>query len=651
MISLYNQDETQFTTNGITLDDVLYTKPKITEELNGTYTLELEVAIKKRERKTGVVLVNENLKAGTFKAGEIRTNVEVAAKYEFIHNDMLIKADDNYFRIKQCRTITHSIYIFAKQVFFTDFGDNFLEDARPTDLNGAGALNWISSHTQFEHPFIFTSDIPTVGTAYYVRKNPVAAIMTEDNSFLNTWGGEMQLDKFNVSINQQRGMDRGVTIAYGKNLQGFEQNEDDSSVVTRIMPIGYDQNNNPVLLPEKYIDSPYINTYSHPKVKEYEFSDIKVDSDNGVTLDMVYDQLRAAVKKLYDDGIDLPYYNYDVKFKELSKTEEYKNYAVLETVYMGDTLTIKHQKLHRNLKARVIKTIKEYNAAKQEWQYTEIQFGQFKPNVITQDKADKTALKNSVTKQKSDLMKAIDNATSLITGNKGGYVVFMKDANGQPTEILIMDTPDINTAKNVWRWNQEGFGHSSTGINGPYGTAITIDGAIVASYITSGILNGSLIKAGSIMSQDGSLVINLDDGVMNITGKSKWQGINSYITIDGDDLVQVSGTDKTPYYRLFYAAPVHVPAVTSGSGYTSITYTLPPTFKGKTFKTFAIPMACIPFVPSTFAYLDSFGAFTSSPDYANGTIEVNGHLAAWDKNSGTFYDKNEDMEILLIALA
>lgn len=61
-----------------------------------------------------------------------------------------------------------------------------------------------------------------------------------------------------------------------------------------------------------------------------------------------------------------------------------------------------------------------------------------------------------------------------------------------------MNTPDVNTATKIWRWNMNGFGYSSNGINGPYGTAITMDGAIVADFITAGILSANLIKAGTM---------------------------------------------------------------------------------------------------------------------------------------------------------
>ena len=94
---------------------------------------------------------------------------------------------------------------------------------------------------------------------------------------------------------------------------------------------------------------------------------------------------------------------------------------------------------------------------------------------------------------------AIENATNLITGAEGGYVVIKSNALGQPEEILIMDTPDISTAQNVWRWNQNGFGHSSNGYNGTYNTAITIDGQIVADFIVAGTMLADRIKGGTLI--------------------------------------------------------------------------------------------------------------------------------------------------------
>lgn len=132
---------------------------------------------------------------------------------------------------------------------------------------------------------------------------------------------------------------------------------------------------------------------------------------------------------------------------------------------------------------------------------------------------------------------AINNATNWITGAKGGYVVINKDEQDQPYEILIMDTPDISTAKNVWRWNQGGLGFSSSGYNGPYATAITQDGSIVANFITTGVLNAGLITTGVLKSENEKSYFDLNSGEVNLEGKIKTSiAEDAYIIIDGNTI-------------------------------------------------------------------------------------------------------------------
>ncbi|MBC2575224.1 phage tail protein [Peptostreptococcus canis] len=87
--------------------------------------------------------------------------------------------------------------------------------------------------------------------------------------------------------------------------------------------------------------------------------------------------------------------------------------------------------------------------------------------------------------KKYEVMKiAQDNATALLTKALGGFI--LKTEN----ELLIMDTNSIDTAKNVWRWNINGLGYSKNGYEGPFETAITMDGAIVADFLTVGEIRG-----------------------------------------------------------------------------------------------------------------------------------------------------------------
>lgn len=147
---------------------------------------------------------------------------------------------------------------------------------------------------------------------------------------------------------------------------------------------------------------------------------------------------------------------------------------------------------------------------------------------------------------------AIGNATNWITGNNGGYVVFQRNAEGQPYEILVMDQPTIATATKVWRWNNGGLGYSSTGYDGPYTTAITQDGAIVADFLTVGTINAALVRiinliADHVLSQMGDYSTSIQAGDLTITrkdGSSVFNRINIFVDAVGEATDQDFGYVK-----------------------------------------------------------------------------------------------------------
>ncbi|MCQ6372539.1 phage tail protein, partial [Bacillus cereus] len=376
---------------------------------------------------------------------------------------------------------------------FYDLTENLIEDIFAETTNGNGAMNRMSAGCQYKHPFQFYSDVPKIASARIVRKNPVEALLdsSQDNSFVNRWGGELKRDNFDVKMLLNRGMDRGVVIRHKKDLLGYEGNVDWKSPITRIMPQGFDG----LFLPEKYVDSPIINKYPHPKIKVVEFKHIKAaigenaDDEDAVPLEEAYRLLRQAAKDMFAiQKVDQPKANYNVKFQELSQTEEYKDYKHLQSVYMADTVTVEHQEDGIDIKAKVIAY--KYDPIKKE--YLDITIGNFKES-FTDVSGRVDLVQEELSNMPGSILDAAKaNATSLINSGFGGHVRIY------PDRILIMDTKDEKSAKKVWQWNLNGLGYSSTGVNGPYGTAITNDGRIVADFITAGTLSGNLVQGGEI---------------------------------------------------------------------------------------------------------------------------------------------------------
>ena len=122
------------------------------------------------------------------------------------------------------------------------------------------------------------------------------------------------------------------------------------------------------------------------------------------------------------------------------------------------------------------------------------------------------ALRRVLASSNEQLEAAIADATNQITGATNSNVKFVYNEQGGLSEILVMDSPNIETAVNVWRWNSAGLGHSSNGYNGTYSLAMTQSGSIVATMITTGILNASLMKAGIIQDVNGLNYWNMATG-------------------------------------------------------------------------------------------------------------------------------------------
>lgn len=113
-------------------------------------------------------------------------------------------------------------------------------------------------------------------------------------------------------------------------------------------------------------------------------------------------------------------------------------------------------------------------------------------NRNNQDVLDR--LENVALDEQSILASAAANATQLIRSALGGHVYITDDAS----ELMIMDTDDPLTAKKIWRWNLNGLGYSSTGINGTFDTAMTMNGEVVANFVTTGTMAADRIRGGTL---------------------------------------------------------------------------------------------------------------------------------------------------------
>ena len=468
--------------------------------------------------------------------------IDETEKWKEIVEDRIIVANGQPFRIKYVQKTMKEIVAYCEQIFF-DLNNNLIEDTNVKDKNGNMALNQILSNTTYQHPFKGTSNIQIINSSRLVRKNVLSAIIGEnENSFVNRWGGELDIDGFSFKINTRIGQNNGYKVEYSKNMTGINAKFDMTNVVTKILPVGFDG----IKLDELFVDSPYIDNYAMPIIREYKYEDVKwkgspnyqapIDGeDDGAYETKAEAQAelrRRALAEFSENKVDLPTVTYSVNFVELSNTEEYAEYQSLSSINIGDDVTIKHKILGIDIPARCIAY--KYNCLT--CNFDEITLGHYNKNFFSDVKNavnDVNNFKDTIQELPNQLNNILQQSkeyvTDFINGGFGGYVYYT------PNAIYILDNPDVNVAKNVAVFNMNGLGFSNNGINGTFETAITRDGHIVADFIDTGILTADIIKTGILESKNGKSWLDMSTGEFNFGDKVKYEDGKFEIIVESSD--------------------------------------------------------------------------------------------------------------------
>lgn len=487
---LYENNETQFTSNGLgRLKDTI--SCIVTEQRNGIYEAEFDYPISGEKYE----LIQEGRMIAV-------THDETGDIQPFIIYKRTAKIDG---------IVTFNAYHLSYRL------SNII--VQPFTANGiTDAMAQIVPNSMNPNPFEFWTDKVVSSTfTLDVPKTVRSVLGGERGSLLDIYGkGEYEFDKWLVRLYLNRGHDSDVTIRYGKNLANVTQEIDISSYYNAVAPYWKGENET-VTLP----DLVTLNNVTEIKA-------IPLDLTSSFENAPTEDELRQTAKTRLENstGINVEE-NIKADFVQLWQTEEYKNYAPLQRVHLCDTVSVIYEALGVNVKKKVIKT--KWNVLLE--RYDEIELGDSQTtlsDIITQI----TETITSDLPTTSMMSQAIANATNRITGNKGGYVILHSNLDGTPYELLVMDSSDINTAVNVWRWNLGGLGFSNNGYNGDFSSlALTMDGQINADLITVGTLSANRIKGGVLQlggEENGNGVLELRTADGNLVGRMDNLGLRMY---------------------------------------------------------------------------------------------------------------------------
>lgn len=509
-IVLYEENENTFTSNGLgTLDEAI--SAEITEELNGAYEMTFTYPV------TGL-------------------------KFSEIKHSRIVKAvaspggDYQLFRIYGIsKAINGIITVNAEHI---SYQLSYIVVNPFTATSAVDAMAKLSVNATSDCPFEFWTDKQTV--ANYKQETPDnirARLAGVSGSILDVYGGEYEFDNYTVKLHNHRGQNRNVTLRYGKNITDIEQEENIASTYTSI--VGFWKGEDEVVK-TAVIDSQYASAYPFKRVKVVDFS------QEYETAPTVAQLTARATSYMNSNNFGIPNVSIKVSFVALWQTEEYKDIAVLERVYLGDTVSVYYEKLGITASAKVVRM--RYNVLLD--RYDSIELGKLRSNLSNKLAKQDIEIKEQITDARSALERAVEHATELIRGGLGGHVVLNTDADGKPQEILVMDTDDIHTATKVWRWNLGGLGYSKTGYDGNYGTAITMDGAIVADFITAGTMQANRVRAGLLQDETGTNYWNLTTGELRISSNTKiGSGNDTFQSVIDGIQDQIDGNITSWFYN------------------------------------------------------------------------------------------------------
>lgn len=499
---LYDADRTSFPAgvdNGLgVLADAM--SCKVTQELNGQYELELHYPVEGIHY--GEIALRAILRATVGPDGKLQPF--------------------RVYRIVPGMNGTAAIY--ARHIAY-DLGGYVVSPFTAADAPSAVAA--IKSHAMpTDFPFALTTDKTTVATmSVTVPSSAWGLLGGQQGSLLDVYGGEYEFDEWAVRLLTRRGADRGVSVRYGKNLTDLTQDASCANCYTGAVP---------------YWRSNGITVTAAPVYAEGDFGYTRLmplDLSTSFEQQPTQEQLQAAAASyIKRNRIGVPAVSWDVKLALLAQSSGYEDVAFLEQIYLGDTVGVYFHRLGVDAKARVNKIVWDCLLKR----YDSVALGSVKANIAATIAGQQ---KEIDAKPSTALVEKISSSlTAALLGANGGSVRLLDtNGDGEPDELYIADDPDPTKAKKVWRFNYEGWAASSTGYNGPYTMGATIAGGIQAWMITAANL-----VAGTISSEQGNFLINLDGGTIDTSATGATYKNSDYSQADLDRINQINLKTVTP---------------------------------------------------------------------------------------------------------
>lgn len=455
-----------------------------------------------------------------------------------------------FFEISKAKKNLKTISVTARHIGYMA-NRNFIDMSFTAAGNGQQIMSNLQNNLAFKQKFMYTSNIGTVHQFTAKQVKPIDAMIGSNSgnqNLVGVTGAELEMDNFNLKLVKRIGADNGFRIDLGKNLEAIDSEIDEESIVNSLYLVGGVPDND-------YDDEKEPISYSYLEVAGVNDSNRRIGKRENSECKTIADLKKWGDSLFVNDRIQDPKATHEISMVALEHTIEYRDlYEGLATLHFGDTAHVKVIDFDEEIDERMI----EYTWFPTLKKFKDIVLGNDISLYTSRVETQTQEIKKKIDNRTETLVTNILNATAWITGNSGGHVVFRPEK--APSEILIMDTANVATAKRVWRWNLNGLGYSSNGINGPFDVAMTSKGEIVANFIKVGIIQadvfeGSFNDLGDQLKLVAGALQSWNNGkkIMEMTKKGMqfWNGTSEIGTIGTTD------SAGNPFPDLVTAVPLN----------------------------------------------------------------------------------------------
>ena len=313
-------------------------------------------------------------------------------------------------------------------------------------------------------------------------------------------------------------------IQFGSNIIDFTKQWDSTEFATVIVPLGNRLEDSPIEALDAYLTVESVNhgsmyVQSNEAVAVYGWIEKAVTWDDVSDPAVLLEKAKAYLSDIQFDNMELELSALDLHYLDVD----------VEAVKLLDEIRVISRPHGLDRMFPVTKLEIPLDSPEQ----TQFKLG-------TTVKTSLTSVNNQISaailkkiddlpKAHSILKEAKENATQIMNMATTGYITITKDDYGSET-LYISNVRDYTKADKLWKWNMNGLGYSNDG-GKTFGLAITMDGSIVADYITTGVLNADVIRAGTLKDYGGNFILDFETGKLTMKRGSINIG-NGNFTVD-----------------------------------------------------------------------------------------------------------------------